>query len=187
MKKENKKEPILYISPSFTEMLVLDDNVNLLFNNSVVYGINNKKLIESVNFDIRVIKGRKVIYPLEHYEEFILIGQRYANVTVIEIEAGEYSNISEHNGCISIVMKEENNMLSACEANKKTLNNIRECTTEELSKLEKQINQAISNGKFSISNDGCLQPETTLRLQDLGYKITTGNQYNEQYYCISWM
>ena len=85
-----------------------------------------------------------------------------------------------------IVIKEENNMLSACEANKKTLNNIKKCVTEELSKINEQINQAISNGKFSISNDGYLQPETTQRLQELGYKITTGNQYNESYYCISW-
>lgn len=186
MKKENKKVPILYVSPAFTEMLVLDDNVNLLLNNSIVYGINNDKLSSPVNFDIRVIKGRKAIYPLEYYEKFILIGQRYANATVIEIEAGEYSNISEHNGCISFVMKEENNMLSASEARTKTQNNINDCTTKELAKLEEQMANAILEGKFSISNDGCLQFSTRQRLEELGYKVTTGSQYNEPYYSISW-
>ena len=83
-------------------------------------------------------------------------------------------------------VKEENYMLSASEAKKKTLNNIKECTTKELSMLEKQINQAISNGKFAISNDGCLQSETKERLTELGYKVITGSQRNEYYYSISW-
>ena len=77
-------------------------------------------------------------------------------------------------------------MLTASEANKKTKEIIKECLTEELSKLEEQINKAIENGKFSISNDGYLQSETTERLKELGYKVETGSQYNESYYIISW-
>ena len=45
---------------------------------------------------------------------------------------------------------------------------------------------AIADGKFSISEDGCLKPETRKKLEELGYKIETGNQYNESYYSISW-
>ena len=77
-------------------------------------------------------------------------------------------------------------LLTANEAYKKTKDNIKECVTEELSKLEKLINEAVANGKFSISNDGYLQAETTDRLGELGYKVSTGNQYNEPYYVISW-
>lgn len=77
-------------------------------------------------------------------------------------------------------------MLSASEANQKTRNNIKKCLTKELSELEKQIDEAISNGKFSISNDGYLQSETKDRLEELGYKVSTGSQYNESYYSISW-
>lgn len=77
-------------------------------------------------------------------------------------------------------------MLSAKEANIKTLNNIKECTTEELSKLENQIDNAIKNGKFSISNNGYLSFIAKQRLEDLGYKVETGSQYNEHYYSISW-
>ena len=39
---------------------------------------------------------------------------------------------------------------------------------------------------FSISDDGYLQPETTQRLEELGYNVQTGSQYNEQYWSISW-
>ena len=77
-------------------------------------------------------------------------------------------------------------MLSAKEANEKTLNNISECVTEELFKLENQINDAIKTGKFFISCDGFLQVETKRKLKDLGYKVEVGSQYNEPYYIISW-
>ena len=77
-------------------------------------------------------------------------------------------------------------MLYAHEAKRKTLENIEECTTKELSKIEKQINEAVANGKFSISNSGSLQPESMRRLEEGGYKVTIKSQYNESYYVISW-
>lgn len=52
--------------------------------------------------------------------------------------------------------------------------------------LSAQINNAIAEGKDSISNDGYLQHETRLRLEELGYKVQPGSQYNESYYSISW-
>ena len=77
-------------------------------------------------------------------------------------------------------------LLSASEAHKKTTDNIKDCSTKELAEISKRISDAIANGKFSINGDGCLQCETTQRLEELGYKVETGSQYNEQYWSISW-
>lgn len=75
---------------------------------------------------------------------------------------------------------------SASEANKMTNNAIDSCTTQQLAELSKLIRDAVADGKFSISEDGCLKPETRTKLEELGYKVETGNQYNESYYSISW-
>lgn len=77
-------------------------------------------------------------------------------------------------------------MLSASEAKAKTQNNIDDCVTQELNKLDEQISNAIAEGKFSISNDGSLQLETRKKLEELGYEIKSGTQYNESYYSVSW-
>ena len=77
-------------------------------------------------------------------------------------------------------------MLSAKEAYAKTLYNISESVTEELNKLEEKINDSIKNGKFYISSNGFLQTETKNKLEELGYKVSVGSQYNETYYIISW-
>lgn len=87
---------------------------------------------------------------------------------------------------LSGIEREKKDMLSAHDARTATQNNINNCTTKELAKLEEQISSAIANGEFSISNSGCLQLKTRQRLKKLGYKVTTGSQYNESYYCISW-
>ena len=84
------------------------------------------------------------------------------------------------------VQPPKNVIPSASEANKMTNNAIDSCTTQQLEELSKQIKTAIADGKFSISLDGCLKPETRKKLEDLGYKIETGSQYNESYYSISW-
>lgn len=84
------------------------------------------------------------------------------------------------------VQPPKNVIPSASEANKMTNNVIDSCTTQQLAELSKLIRDAIADGKFSISEDGCLKPETQKKLEELGYKIETGNQYNESYYSISW-
>ena len=75
---------------------------------------------------------------------------------------------------------------SASEANKMTNNAIDSCTTQQLAELSKLIRGAIVDGKFSISEAGSLKPETRKKLEELGYKVETGTQYNEPYYSISW-
>jgi hypothetical protein len=59
-------------------------------------------------------------------------------------------------------------------------------TTEELNIISEKINEAISKGKFSISEDGSLSQNCRQKLEELGYKIETGSQYNEPWYSISW-
>lgn len=84
------------------------------------------------------------------------------------------------------VQSPKNVIPSASEANKMTNNAIDSCTTQQLAELSKLIRDAIADGKFSISEDGSLKPETRKKLEELGYKVETGTQYNEPYYSISW-
>lgn len=77
-------------------------------------------------------------------------------------------------------------ILEANTARLQTQVNIKDCETKELSRIEEQIYKAISNREFSIYGNGCLQQETTHRLEELGYQITNKQEYNENYYCISW-
>ena len=84
------------------------------------------------------------------------------------------------------VQSPKNVIPSASEANKMTNNAIDSCTTQQLAELSKLIRTAIADGKFSISEDGSLKPETRKKLEELGYKVETGTQYNEPYYSISW-
>ena len=94
---------------------------------------------------------------------------------------------SEKDLCSDSIIKNDNViLLSASEAHKNTVNNIKNCSTKELKEISKRIRAAITDGKFSISGDGCLQYETTQRLEELNYKVQTGIQYNEQYWSISW-
>ena len=84
------------------------------------------------------------------------------------------------------VQPPKNVIPSASEANKMTNDAIDSCTTQQLAELSKLIRDAIADGKFSISEDGSLKPETRKKLEELGYKVETGTQYNEPYYSISW-
>lgn len=84
------------------------------------------------------------------------------------------------------VQSPKNVILSASEANKMTNHVIDSRITQQLAELSKLIRDAVADGKFLISETGCLKPETRKKLEELGYKIKTGNQYNESYYSISW-
>ena len=77
-------------------------------------------------------------------------------------------------------------MITADEARKRTKIVIDNFSTTEMQGIESEINKAINEGYFSISRDGCLARQTIKRLEELGYKVATGTQYNESYYTISW-
>lgn len=91
-------------------------------------------------------------------------------------------NISED----SIDVDNTITLLSASEAYQKTVDNIKNCYTKELAEINKRIEDAITDGKFSINGDGYLQRETIQRLRELGYEIKTDSQYNEPLWKISW-
>lgn len=84
------------------------------------------------------------------------------------------------------VQPPKNVIPSASEANKMTNNAIDSCTTQQLAELSKLIRDAIEDGRFLISEDGSLDPKVRKKLEELGYKVETGSQYNESYYTISW-
>lgn len=74
----------------------------------------------------------------------------------------------------------------AHEANNMTKHVIDGRTTQQLEELTKQIKAAIADGKSSVNLDGSLDPEIRKKLEELGYKVEIGNQYNEWYCIISW-
>lgn len=74
----------------------------------------------------------------------------------------------------------------AHEANNMTKHVIDGRTTQQLEELAKQIKAAIADGKFSINLDGSLDSEIRKKLEELGYKVEIGDQYNEWYCIISW-
>lgn len=77
-------------------------------------------------------------------------------------------------------------MITAREARIKTKDVINKCLTKELSQINELIQEAISEGEFEIHNEGTLSETTRKALEENGYTIKTGSQYNESYYFIKW-
>lgn len=77
-------------------------------------------------------------------------------------------------------------MIVAKDAKTKTYEAINDCATEELRFISTEIDRAIKEGKFSISAEGTIGHTTRHRLEELGYKVIIGSQYNQSYYKISW-
>ena len=122
-------------------------------------------------------------YPKEsrmHYACILCDEKNVCKDTITSLPLTD-SNIS-----MPEVQPPKNVIPSASEANKMTNHVIDSCTTQQLAELSKLIRDAIADGKFSISEDGCLKPETRKKLEELGYKVETGTQYNEPYYSINW-
>ena len=95
-------------------------------------------------------------------------------------------HLTDSNISMPEVQPPKNVIPSASEANKMTNNAIDSCTTQQLAELSKLIRDAISDGKFSINENGYLKPKIRKKLEELGYKVDTCSKYNESYYSISW-
>jgi hypothetical protein len=80
----------------------------------------------------------------------------------------------------------EKTMISAEEARKETTKNLETFSTVELEDVEKKIREAIKQGNYSISDDGRLSEQSRKALENAGFKVNMGNQYNEPYYSINW-
>lgn len=152
---------------------------------------------------MRVYKDRQ--YLIFDYEDGRTVKYDFATKTAIGIKGKPVKNLCSQLSGLTLnklfdccedavtsnipmpeVQPPKNVIPSASEANKMTNNAIDSCTTQQLAELSKLIRDAIADGKFSISEDGCLKPETRKKLEELGYKVETGTQYNESYYSISW-
>lgn len=77
-------------------------------------------------------------------------------------------------------------MITAREARIITQDIIDKWLTKELSQINELIQEAISEGKFEIHNEGTLSETTREALEQNGYTIKTGTQYNQSYYFIKW-
>ena len=79
---------------------------------------------------------------------------------------------------------------SASDAKEMTSQWISDCVNRQLVAVFELIKDATTEGKFSTSYSditaGPLMPGTLKKLEELGYKIETGTQYNEKFYNISW-
>jgi hypothetical protein len=56
----------------------------------------------------------------------------------------------------------------------------------KLTSIAESINQAVSEGEMSCYIDCYIDDEVKNKLETLGYKVTSGSQYNESYTNISW-
>ena len=77
-------------------------------------------------------------------------------------------------------------MITAKQANIQTTNNIKNFQTKELKRIKEIIEDYIRDGCYSYTANGYLSNNAKELLKSLGYKVTTGTQYNESYYTISW-
>lgn len=110
VRKENELTEIPYIA-SFEDMFVIKDDLNLLLNEMQVYSCVDslsmgKVLNKPVNFDIRVIDGKKVIYPLECADSFLLHARRIIKSTILKVEASDYYTHANSSGNFTFVLKE---------------------------------------------------------------------------------
>lgn len=77
-------------------------------------------------------------------------------------------------------------LLSAEESRKRADEAVDNALIKELQEIATKINAASKEGNYSCSDDGCLKPKTREKLEELGYKVEVGNQYNQSWYSISW-
>ena len=59
-------------------------------------------------------------------------------------------------------------------------------TREDLRQILKGIEATAARGERTLNKDGVLSRQVRSKLEELGYEIEIGNQYNESYYVIKW-
>ena len=76
-------------------------------------------------------------------------------------------------------------MLTADEARKIAVDEDK-TISKQFEEIEKYISDAAFNGTFSVHVAGTLHPYVKKYLENIGYRVDTGNQYNDFFYSISW-
>ena len=77
-------------------------------------------------------------------------------------------------------------MIPAKEARKQSKENSDNKLSNEISKIEARIKLAVAEGERGICVGQFLSLETKMFLEELGYTVKYGNQYNESYTTINW-
>ena len=77
-------------------------------------------------------------------------------------------------------------MISAKEARKQSEQNKQNILNKEMAIIEEEINNEISQGNNNVYIDGSVSLNARQMLEQLGYDVKCGNQYNESYTNIKW-
>ena len=77
-------------------------------------------------------------------------------------------------------------MISAKEAIKQSEQNKQNILNKEMAIIEEKINNEISQGNNNVYIDGSVSLNARQMLEQLGYDVKCGSQYNESYTNIKW-
>lgn len=77
-------------------------------------------------------------------------------------------------------------MISAKEARKQSEQNKQDILNKEMTIIEGEINTEISRGNNNVYINGSISLNARQMLEQLGYDVKCGNQYNESYVNIKW-
>ena len=77
-------------------------------------------------------------------------------------------------------------MISAKEARKQSEQNKQNILNKEMAIIEEKINNEISQGNNNVYIDGSVSLNARQMLEQLGYDVKCGGQYNESYTNIKW-
>ena len=77
-------------------------------------------------------------------------------------------------------------MISAKEARKQSEQNKQDILNKEMAIIEEEINNEISQGNNNVYIDGSISSDARQMLEQLGYDVKCGSQYNESYVNIKW-
>jgi len=77
-------------------------------------------------------------------------------------------------------------MITAEQARQRAKTATSEYEQSQLNKIMEDIDRESAQGYYKYYGDGALRPAVRKKLEELGYDIAIGNQYDEPEYCISW-
>ena len=77
-------------------------------------------------------------------------------------------------------------IITAEQARQRAKSYISEYELSQFNKIMENIERESAQGYFKYYGDGALRSAVRKKLEELGYDVSIGNQYNEPEYCISW-
>lgn len=109
-KRENQLEKVIY-RESFDKEFVIPDGIDLILTDMAVYGcikgISGEHFTNPIMFSIKNENGIKTIFPLEEADAYMVIASRVVKTTVVEITPEDYYELSNADGKIRILLKED--------------------------------------------------------------------------------